>query len=838
MLFKLSELNSKNLSQLKDLFYAIPNNETTLVYKIDDHQVSYKLLKSMTFLPRHLTSIKFSGFFSYTRIPPYQVIEGTRIEPISVVDGTRIIRAAPLNGREIPNLINVYYFKRQLNRVLKLLLAAIPESIHRVHINLERYTSYEFRGNRRIRTIKSDVSADFEDLFKTLPGNVDYLDISHTDLREETEPLLKIIGAIPITVNQIKIGCLNLIQRSISDRRAIYSALNSELKSLNLTNNELGAVAAPYEDFFEGLPINLMELNIGNNNLFDRESNKLRTIIQSLPKNLIHLILSGNSLSRFPASDLAIIFSYLPKTLMTIDLSNNEFINMSIHDFNMVLSGLPPGVKKISLGEKSLTTQSLSRFKEQLAFSIPKTIKSIHLTMSSMSDCIQLLDCLPDTIHTLDLSGNDLYSRTPDELSVVLSHLKPNINSLVLNDNSLSCLTIQALKIIFYSLPKTVAAISLLNNGFDRLLHTQLNELLDGFPDLSLSLETRQLGIRNDGALTLHPSRPQYGFFKPIGAIRHQKVSAGILLNLAHLMSQKRLNPQIMCIIASLMVERTSLPHIQQLVGKIDAMSSLIPTKSLGKITNTTTRECQDNIETRIKRLSPGDTTLNLSHCGLNHINQDIVLKAIFRSIPKKIHSLNLRSNGFSLTDAHRTIFINALAGLESNIKYINLSQNGFECEDAQGLTELFSKLPSTVEWISLSNESPASPSDHIASRRWPGAYRQLVSKSDDMLMQSRLILDNYTLGNSALRRFFYGHWNRHHIQAVSKIVDDIDRGYLTNISDVLNELERIKAFNTQGSLRRRIAFLFNAVDSQRTEQIEEAEQVDDLETRAMIRRV
>lgn len=86
--------------------------------------------------------------------------------------------------------------------------------------------------------------------------------------------------------------------------------------------------------------------------------------------------------------------------------------------------------------------------------------------------------------------------------------------------------------------------------------------------------------------------------------------------------------------------------------------------------------------------------------------------------------------------------------------------------------------------------------------------YEKCYEKNRDVLTNARNLLNNYTENNSMLMRFFSGHWNRHHVAAVNKLVEQIDKKQITDIADLMKQLKEIKLVNPNGSLARRICFI------------------------------
>lgn len=120
---------------------------------------------------------------------------------------------------------------------------------------------------------------------------------------------------------------------------------------------------------------------------------------------------------------------------------------------------------------------------------------------------------------------------------------------------------------------------------------------------------------------------------------------------------------------------------------------------------------------------------------------------------------------------------------------------------------------------------APTPPTVHIAASTRK-AYKLLVTtgkekatkgnKADETLMATREMLDDYTKGNSAVKRFFTGHWNRtsSQLRAVASIVKEIDQAKKEKV-DAVNVLEKVNRQlgaitlrNASGSLARRLEFM------------------------------
>ena len=124
--------------------------------------------------------------------------------------------------------------------------------------------------------------------------------------------------------------------------------------------------------------------------------------------------------------------------------------------------------------------------------------------------------------------------------------------------------------------------------------------------------------------------------------------------------------------------------------------------------------------------------------------------------------------------------------------------------------TTTVDELPPTSaakEKLAEERKSAAHAKPYIApSSR--ACYEKYYAHSQDALSNARDLLDNYTAHNSMLLRFFTGHWNRHHVVAVNKLVEQIDKKQITDVADLVKQLKEIKLVNLNGSLARRICFI------------------------------
>lgn len=215
--------------------------------------------------------------------------------------------------------------------------------------------------------------------------------------------------------------------------------------------------------------------------------------------------------------------------------------------------------------------------------------------------------------------------------------------------------------------------------------------------------------------------------------------------------------------------------------------------------------------------LAPGVTTLNLNTTGLSELTP-VAMNTLFRQLaylPNTVTSISFSSNGFQttnpITQTAYLAFINALSFIPSTITSIDLSGNGFESHDPASLGALLSSLPNTIQQVSLTENEALTPAQLLAKPTWPQSYYDLTKtarNAQDTKEIARLLLDDYTKGGNAVRRFFSGHWNRHHVGKVHKIVGKMtDENSPISLKEAIKELRLISKEST-GSLAKRLHFI------------------------------
>ena len=581
----------------------------------------------------------------------------------------------------------------------------------------------------------------------------------------------------------------------------------------------------------------------------------LEKIVASLPKSVNALFLNfsrsdaherrAHRRSSSVLYDLIYIFKNIPKNVTHIDLGNVDssdciealnywfrlFCNHSLaeaHYVTEMINSIPNTVTEISAANMRYYYRGLQNvetirrgpygnFGDGLSarlLATPSHVNTVDFRNSNLFDLsvfefADALPSLPYTITTLDLGGNDLCNQSALELHYLFSKIPVNVMTLKLQRNNLSSLNEATLKQAFSALHNNMRDLDLSDNGFDRLFHTNLNQLLSAAPDILLRIGDRgSLSIRNDGALI--PSLPAvfHGIFKPLRHVRHHQQFAELRLVMWQLIQSKNINLDLTGVIFSFLLP-PSLRDISYMLDKL--ATRIIPSRPPASITKLEQQECMEAAHFRINSLNPHSTRLDLSRCGLNRLNA-AMLRGLFQTIPVTATGISFRGNGFQHLEQGMQAFLEVIKEIPDHITYLDLSENGFEFDhDALSRTkQLLTNLPATVQYVSLAHEQPLSPAKHLARIAWSNRYLplRLVTQTQTPMQQARILLDDYTQGDSAFFRVIKGRWNRPCADEIAKIVQCIDHDLITSTIDLSAELEQLPVQNYGESLSSRISFI------------------------------
>ncbi len=618
-----------------------------------------------------------------------------------------------------------------------------------------------------------------------LPSNITSLIIKNSKRypginRHDAETLKNIFSAIPPSLTHLSLRT-NQIFSAIPTNTLItaFAAFPETLTSLDISNNNTQFKVAEELAAILAALANITTLNLADCHLFTKTEGDLIVLATSLPRRLSDLNLSNNSLNRKSGRELSNILTAFSCELTSLKMSKNELYELSGKALEQAFLALPDTLINLDLSGNKLHKQSAQEL--MLAW------QGIRANISS-----------------LNLGKNGLYKKTAEELRIIFSALPRTLNTLILADNTLASLSLEELHIAFGALPGSIT-LDLRDNGFENSVSSELNNLLAALPDLSIRLAEGRIIRKNNGTLRAYPQVARDNFFNSQAVFRHRSKYAPLRLVFMQMMLQGHLNLDSLLHLLDYLFPNTASSEINGL-GYL-ASTRLLVSKPPQVITADVREECLSTVHERIAGLVEGDTHLDLTRCGLNRLDKEM-LKQEFKVIPRYVISISLRGNGFQHSALAREVLSKALPFIPTQIIYLDLSENGFERMTPEQLKQFLDPLPKNVRLISLSAATPLSPVKHIARAYQPTSYRQITERIENDLQKGRALLNDYTKGNSVFYRVATGHWNRHHVDNVAQIVALIDKGVIKQVSDLQESLEEIPLRNDNGSLARRLHFI------------------------------
>ncbi|ASQ44729.1 DUF5617 domain-containing protein [Legionella clemsonensis] len=788
MKFYLHQLQEKSLDEIRAIFLSIPKTETQieLIGDFEKSRLSEYLeypaaAKALSYLPTHIYQVVFTAHCVYTN-------HSRQVETSREWSQGR-------HGYVVKYRTEGYKV-RHLGSLLQYYIASLPKTVNEVILDFVTNPRYDNTPN-----LENATSSSFKTILKRFPESVTSLSVDFSLLDKYSE--VEAFRAIPESV--IKLHARGFWYDSLN-------ALGRNIKILNLSHKELNLTQTQFSQLFKRL-VNLTTLGLAFHDLGRKNPLELGAFLSGLPQGLQVLSLQSNNLARLGAINLSSVLTTLSPTIYKIDLGENNLLLMATHELTTALSGLPGTVKSLRIWDKNpsgfLITDLLSRF-----HSIPSHIEELSFRDSNfvgfpIAEFSEALLYLPDFITAVDFSDNKLNQKSPKEVALLLSKLRANVKTLRLKGNNLSSLDIEVFKEIFSALPHQLIELDISENGFDRLTSTRLNQYLSVIPStVKRVILDGNICIKNDGTLMARPLIQQQGLFKAVNPFKYQKQFAHlrlVLMQWTGLMLSLNLD---LFMVAKILFYVFNASRAETMNMTSQLALTLVSSKPPKEITTSVQQTSLQVARERINTLTQNETKLDLSRCGLNRFSELEMFEELFEDIPDFVTSLSLRGNGFQYSEETRMLFIEVLKLIPSQIVYLDLSAHGFEHYSAEELKALFINLPQTVQLVSLADETPLSPAQHIAKRAWPESYQTFIKEGQSLLQQARFLLDDYIKGGSWVQRFFSGHWNRHHAEEVGKVVMQIDKGLIRNTDELFAELEQISLSNEAGSLARRLSFL------------------------------
>lgn len=593
---------------------------------------------------------------------------------------------------------------------------------------------------------------DVAEVFEYIPSSIKSLTIriSQFNLLENI-PLSLSRDLEELVLDGCMIGRANSTNTQTFD--LFYSNLPRNLKKLSLRHNELSRARHKNAISFSGLPQSLIELDLSFNNLGNLSKTDLISMFLSLPRNLSVLEFQSNDKDGNISKRPEYLFQALngaPRTIQELNLRDNNLLNS--HLFITALLQLAPNVRQLDIFESKWEKLSSLQCASSIQL-IPEKIeilsfkKNKELFAKSMEKLKSLLSNIPKTVTTLDFSELELYKWKEASLLHLAEAIPSHIATLLLCKNGLNCINLAHFKKFLSRMPLSVQKITVIDNGLDEIPGEQFHLLLEQIPEhMKLIFDSNQFYTKLNGSCFKLPPYKLITKGPAHSSAEQQPVS------------DKKFDPLL------------------------------------------------KNVQRRIAELSPDANQLDLSNLQLNQISSFSDFTILLESVPTHVLSINLRNNSL-YNQADGGCLMAVLKCIPEKMVHIDMSGYKLEYTTAEQLRALFATIP-MIQYVSLISGKPLSPAEHIEVRTWPSSFARLLSTEPNLLAVGRKLLDDYTMGDSALLRFLFLHWNRSHIAEVSRIVKLIDKGLIQSQAEFFKELESIKRKNNTGDLSKRYSFL------------------------------
>ena len=232
------------------------------------------------------------------------------------------------------------------------------------------------------------------------------IDWANNNLDRKTSAELKIIlSNSSAKSNLVDLSAMRLSSRKVKELREIFSGIQPQVETLDLSDNELYKTIAELQKSFPSLQANIHSIYLCFNELDNNSGAELKAFFSAMPASLNFADLSYNNLGNKRGSELKKAFSGFQPELSSVKLSRNGLAEKSSAELKEAFSALPSTLTNID-------------------FSDDKAIKQL-----SNEQLIAFLRTIPVTVRSIDLSHNKLFKgktvKEQDELLHALKSIDP-----------------------------------------------------------------------------------------------------------------------------------------------------------------------------------------------------------------------------------------------------------------------------------------------------------------------------------------------------------------------------------------------------------------------------
>jgi hypothetical protein len=758
MKFLLDELNQKSYSDLKLIFLKIPRHQNQVTFQGHFKRFYFSYQHThyfFSYLPEHIHTIHF----------------------------------------------NCYDF---ISEYLTEMVAVLPAWIHTIKMNFTFSTV-----NHHIWAERNKVIQEIKNYFEKIPQHIQTLDFSSMKLTDNPDDNELILSFIPKHIKKLQLPNIDFGSLLAPTRGRLLDNIPKTIEALSFEDNDIVSdrTKPNLNRIFDSHFPNITSLSLERKDLsFDRNPLYFRSIMSSIAAampRIRQLNLRDNNFGILVKEmSFAKCLQVVPSQVMDIDLGKNGIFSHGIIKFCLAFQDLPLSIKAIDLGD-DISKLHLNEV-QMCIFSLPSQIEILKMTkipfMGLTADNFSvLIGHIPPHVHTFDISNNQLNTINVHDIVRVFNKIPKHVHTLVLKNNFLSTLSVEHFRTLMQALPRTIKCIDLSENGFESLNHALMNGYFDVIPDVEVVLDFSKVGLSlNQGIVNM--TIPSPNVIRP-RKLYHQAERAQMLIGLAQISQAKKL--PLACV-----------EHIGDYIfGKHRSYSFSARVKHISTQQNVSqqTGQLYRSLDTiaAVRRESAqnfGYSILDYSMMGYFLSDKLQMIDAI-KNIPQSIRCVNLSFNRCSYSMESRQRTQEAFQFFPAHVELIDLRGNGFEFMEPVHLQEWLGQIPKDIK-ILLTKEIPATLTHYLLRMDAPEFYRTMIGNYTKFLDKARILLNDYTQGDSIWMRLLMGYWNRNHIQDVDRVVMKIELGLIQNIRDVFHEFMKISLKNGTGALAKSLMFL------------------------------
>ncbi|XP_044168841.1 NACHT, LRR and PYD domains-containing protein 9-like [Acropora millepora] len=216
---------------------------------------------------------------------------------------------------------------------------------------------------------------------------------------------------------------------------------NTEVLSIDLSNNELGDVGAnEVKKFIVNKERKLKTLRLSRNNLTDNAAKNFAAALQHSKFKLETLFFSDNNFTDNAAKDFAAALKHSNCKLESLDLNNNNFTDNAAKDFAAALEHSNCKLETLDLSKNNFTDNAAKDFAAALKHSNCK-LETLFLSGNNFTDnaakdfaaALQHSNC---KLEALKLSHNNFTDNAAKDFAAVLKHSNCKLEALDLRGNN------------------------------------------------------------------------------------------------------------------------------------------------------------------------------------------------------------------------------------------------------------------------------------------------------------------------------------------------------------------------------------------------------------------